>query len=80
MGKNSREAEGLVEGGRVAGLPEDARMRTRTLISHTAQRTRLVLLPAESHPLFSFCGAKNAEDSLAPERKIQPGIKRRRCN
>ena len=40
-------------------------MRPRNLINHIAQLTRAELLPAESYPFFSSCGAKNSEDHMS---------------
>lgn len=44
-------------------------MRAHTHIHALAQLTRLVLLPAKSHPFPSFGGRKKAKGSLAPEIK-----------
>lgn len=53
-------------------------MRARTLVNNTAQLTRAELLPAESYPFFSFCGAKNSEDHVSQRENPTRYIKKKK--
>lgn len=52
-------------------------MRACTLVN-TAQLTRAELLPAESYPFSSFCGAKNSEDHMSQRENPTRNIKKKK--
>lgn len=78
-GKSNRHVERPVEARRLPAHPRTHACAHANFINHIAQLTRAELLPAESYPLLSFCGAKIPEDHMSQREKSKQNKRRRRC-